>query len=145
MRFEEVLGAIVAFLFFASVITVFVASVVAFALAADPPARAAENGLRTWRTLGLALVPLAFGALLELLMPSFVQTDWNSFEHPTRYVVVFFYGLILGSPIAVIPKRIRRVAPTRTIARLMTMVGILVAIWFVLFDFVLRALQGADL
>jgi hypothetical protein len=120
----------------------FVLSVVALALAGDPPAQAPRNVLRTWKLLGASLIPLLLVVASNVLAPIPTSSS-DAFESDVDVAVYFFIELLtVATPIVLSTTWFRGIAPTHTIYVLMTIVAISVGVWFALANLLARAMIG---
>jgi len=137
-----VAASILVALFFATPPSCFVLSVVALALAGDPPAQAPRNVLRTWKLLGASLIPLLLVVLSNVLAPV-PTTSSDVFESGFDVAVYFLLELLaVATPIVLASTWFRKVAPTRTIRVLMSIVAVSIGVWFALVNLIARAISG---
>jgi ABC-type antimicrobial peptide transport system permease subunit len=121
---------------------VFVMTVVAFALAPDPPARAPQNLRDAWKMFGVALIPLPLVVALHFAAP-IPDTDVHFFGRDSDVCwLAFFDALMVGGPLVLGLTWFRRLGPSRTVRVLFTVTGLCTGIWFALFDYLTRALRG---
>jgi Na+/proline symporter len=122
-------------------VAVFVLSVVALALASNPPARAAQNLRSAWKMLGVALLPVPILALIEFAAASTCDSD--RFVEPGLDAACFaaVVTIALATPVLLF-RRFRRTVPTRTIGTLITIVATCVCTWMVALDVLTRVARG---
>lgn len=132
-------------LFLVAPVVTFVAVVAGFALATDPPARAARNLRRTCVALGAAFLFVPLAVLLESVAPGLAAPPGCAPSDRHWPLAMIAYLGIVATPVALGRTWIRRVAPTGRIAWLMSLAGIATALDFVLVDAVCRILVGCEL
>lgn len=121
-----------------------VLSIVALALAGDPPALARSQRLRTLKLLGASLLPLPLVVLSHVVVPN---RGRSAYESMFRFDLEGLLYLLIEASMVVVPTLLaatwfRKVAPTRTIYNVMTIVAVGFGVWFALADFFARALSG---
>ena len=136
-------------LLFASIVLVcvlppacFVLSWIAVAIAGNPPDERPSKPLRTWKMLGASLAPLPLVLLGHVVAPdaaSSVRLFANDFG-PIAYCFVEL--LAVATPILFAATWFRRIAPSRSIRILVTIVAIGIGVWSALADLLDRTLSG---
>jgi hypothetical protein len=122
-----------------------VAVVAALSHATGLPRNAPPQVSRTVAALGAAFLFVPLVVLLELLAPGVAATRPGGPTDARWIVAGSAYFAIVTIPIVLGRTWIRRISPTRAIARLTTSAGLAIAVEFVLVDAICRLLLGSGI
>ncbi len=137
------------FFFFASIVSVFVLppacfvlSWIAVAIAGNPPEQTPSKSLRTWKMLSASLLPLPIVLFGHVVAPNPASSVY-AFENDFGVVAYCVIELLsVATPIALAATWFRRIAPSRAIRILMSIVAIGIGVWAALADLMSRTLSG---
>ena len=121
---------------------VFVMTVLAFALAPFPPARAPQHLKDAWKMFAVALMALPLVVALHFAVPIPDHDDHYFGRDTDVYVLALFDVLMVGGPLVLGLTWFRRLAPSRAVRVLFTVTGLCTGFWCAFADFLTRALRG---
>jgi hypothetical protein len=121
---------------------VFVMTVLAFALAPFPPARAPQHLKDAWKMFGVTLMSLPLVVALHYAVPIPDHDDHFFGRDADVYVLALFDVVMVGGPLVLGLTWFRRLAPSRVVRVLFTVTGLCTGYWFAFADFLTRALRG---